>query len=135
MSNIQNSESGDLNQPQSLREIRIEQRRNYTDACINKGANQDGIAEGTNRIYNRLFGKKPTGKRDDWSDVQQKEVAIAENFAAHHVQELPTPPEGTPQPVANHQVVEKSGEAAKAARDYIDDHQENGNWWTNLFHS
>ncbi len=125
--------SSDLNQPPSLRDTRIEQRRNYTDACTEKGADGEGIARGTNRVYNDLFGSKPKGRRDDWAEEQQQEIAVGENFAANHVRNLPTPAEGSSQAAANNAVVEASGQGASAARDYIDDHRENGNWWTRLF--
>lgn len=126
-------DSSELNQPQSLRETRVEQRRNYTDACAEKGADGEGIARGTNRVYNETFGSKPAGKRDDWTEQQQKEISVSENFAANQVRDLPTPEEGSSQSKANDRVVEASGEGAKNAREYMDDQSSNGNWWSRLF--
>lgn len=117
----------------SLRDIRVEQRRNLTDAATERGADGDGIARATNRIYNETLGGKPTGKRDNWPEEQQKEIAVSENFAANRVRSLPTPDEDTSQVEANDRVVEASGKGARAAREYIDDQSDNGNWWSRLF--
>lgn len=126
-------ESSDLSQPRSLRETRVEQRRNYTDACQDRGADREGIRRGTNEVYRGLFGGKPAGDRDDWAEEKQKEIAIGENFAANHVRSLPTPEEGSSQSEANDRVVDASGKGAKSAREYIDDQSDNGNWWSRLF--
>jgi hypothetical protein len=79
-----------------------------------------------------MFEQKPQGNRDAWSDKAQKEIAVAENFAANHINDLPDP-EGKSQREANKDVVEASGKGAKQAREYIDDQSENGNWWSRLF--
>ncbi|NJP11669.1 MAG: hypothetical protein HC866_21190 [Leptolyngbyaceae cyanobacterium RU_5_1] len=108
-----------------MRDNRIEQRRNYTDACVEKQADQDGIAKGTNKIYDNLWGDRPDGKRDNWTVDQQKEIAVGENIAANHVR--------SSSKTGNDAVVEASSEGAKQAREYIDDQKENGNWWGRLF--
>jgi hypothetical protein len=128
------NDSSNLNRSPSVRENRIAERRNYTDACVEKGADGEGIRRGTNRIYSELFNSKPAGSRDEWTEQQQKEVTIAENFAASHVRSLPTPSEGTNQATANQRVVEQSGAGAKNAREYCDDQKENGNYYTRLYH-
>jgi hypothetical protein len=117
----------------SLREQRIEQRRNYTDAAVSRGADQLGIARGTNRIYDKTFDNRPDGDRDDWSEDQQKRITVAEHFAANKVRDLPIPQEGNSQNGANDNVVEASGRGAETAREYCDDQKENGNFWTRLF--
>jgi hypothetical protein len=124
-------DSSSLNQPQSLRETRVEQRRNYTDACQSKGADGEGIRRGTNEVYKETFGGKPKGDRDSWNERQQQEIAVSENFAANKVRSLPN--SGDSQSEANDRVVQASGEGAKSAREYIDDQSENGNWWSRLF--
>ncbi len=131
---IQKSGEGSSNlEPQSLRDVRLGQRVNYTDACVEKGADANGIRLGTNRIYDTLFGNRPTGNRDSWPEDQQKEIAVGEHFAANHIRGLPTPEEGSSQRAANNAVVKASGEGAQAAREYIDDQADNGNFWTRLF--
>jgi hypothetical protein len=124
--------SGDDSNQLSLRETRVEQRRNYTDACTERGADGEGIRRATNRIYNEMGGK-PDGQRDKWSETDQKRIAVTEHFAANRVRDLPAPTEGSSQAEANNRVVEASGAGASAANDYIDDQAENGNWWSRLF--
>ncbi len=126
-------DSSNLDQPQSLRDIRIEQRHQYTDACSERGADGDGIRRGTNRIYEETFGGKPKGGRDEWPDEHQQKIAVSENFAANRVRGLPTPQEGSSQEEANDRVVEASGQGARAAKEYIADQSDNGNWWSRLW--
>ncbi len=125
LSRRSNNDNSNLNNEPSLRETRVEQRRNYTDACTSKGADGEGIRRGTNRIYNELFGGKPAGDRDDWTDDQQQQITVGENFAASHVRSSPER--------GNDAVVEASGEGAKQAKEYIEDQSDNGNWWSRLF--
>lgn len=121
---------------QKLREERIEQRRGYTDACQEKGANGEGIARGTNEMYNGLFGReKPKGKRDNWKDTDQAKIAFTENIAANRVRGLPTPREGSDQDAANRRIAKASYEASLDAREAIEDNKENGNFWSWLFGS
>jgi len=111
--------------------VRVECRKEYTDACQEKGADREGIREGTNAIY-RHTGR-PAGDRDTWPEEQQKVIAVTEHFAAGRVKSLPDP-QGT-QDEANDAVVEASGEGARVAKEYIADKEDNSNWWGRLFGS
>jgi len=67
------------------------------------------------------------------AQTAQKVIAVTENIAANHVRSLATPEEGSSQSDANDAVVKASGQGARAAKDYIDDKADNGNWWGRLF--
>lgn len=126
----QPEEDSNLSESQSVQETRIEQRRNYTDACTEKRADGQGIARGTNQIYKEVFGTKPDGKRDNWTPEEQKKVAVAENFAANSVRDIN--PTGSQEQI-NNAVAKASGDGARDAAEYIEDKKENGNWWGRLF--
>jgi hypothetical protein len=100
---------------------------------VDKGADDQGIARGTSGIYNALFGNKPAGSRDSWQEDEQRRITVAENFASNHVRGLPN--EERSQSQANDDVVRASSDGARAAREYIEDESENGNWWSRLFGS
>lgn len=112
---------------QRFREERVEVRKDYTDACVERGADDEGIAKGTNWIYRILFGTKPEGNRDQWTIEEQSKSMLGEHQAANRIRDLPTPPEGSCQRQANDAVVEASKQGAHEAKDMIED-KDSGGW-------
>lgn len=101
-----------------LRDERVEQRKDFTDACVEKGADGTGIARATNRVSQRTFRNgKPSGNRDQWSDDDQRRITITEHFAARSVRDLPD--EALPTSANNDRVVEAAGNGAKNGTDFI----------------
>ncbi len=122
---VKSGGSSESDQP-TLREVRVEARREFTDAAVNKGADADGIARATNTCYSRGMGGKPDGGRDSWSSEDQKRITVVENIAANHIG---ASTQGGTQSECNDNVVDAAGRGADAAKEYIADKKEGGNWW------
>lgn len=135
MGKLSQSNSNSSPQHNSFREERVQVRRDYTDACKSKGADKEGIAKGTNKIYDRIFPEgRPDGDRDDWSRTDQGKTMVGEHMATKRVNELDTPAEGSSQREANNRVVEASKQGASQAADMIND-KECGGFFGWLFGS
>lgn len=84
----------------------------------------------TKRVYKETYPEgRPSGKRDNWSENDQKRIIAGEHFATREVRKLPEP-ENLSQEQANDRVVDAAGKGAKKGREYVTDEQENGNWWS-----
>jgi len=86
----------------------------------------------TNRVYEETYPEgTPSGKRDRWSESDQKRIVVGEHFATREVKKLPDPTPQMSQEQANDRVVDAAGQGAKQGREYVTDKKENGNWWSN----
>lgn len=131
-----------LGKQPTLREERVEARKEFTTTAQDYGADGDGIARATNATYRGLWGKKPEGKRDDWDTRRQREIAVGEHLASNKIREKvqrPEPEERSwwswlTQQQQNDEIARAAEEGGKTAREMIDD-TECGGWWGWLFGS
>jgi hypothetical protein len=105
----------------------VDTRKEFTAAIQNKGGDQATIIKGTVHCNNAVTGGRPTEKdRDNWTEEQQKQIAVIEHYSAKRVENLP---DGA----GHSQIMTAIHSGTDTATDAIQDKRENGNWFDHVF--
>ena len=103
-----------------VREIQVQENKRFAKECQDHGCDGSGIAEASKKVNDKTYVVTPSGKPETWTEEEKQRQAIGKRKASDDI--VAIGPQGT------REVVKVAGDAAKEAKQLVNEHGVDAMW-------